>query len=225
MSQANTRYRPWPDSGIYDELIHKFPNHEQVTGNFSQAYQDLFVLTMLQGKLNGRYFEIGANDPRLLNNTALLESLGWKGISIEILPELVTKFNNERMEKCYEADATTFDWKEAVRKKHWKSKRIDYLSCDCEPAMTTYDALVNVPHDEYRFSVITYETDVYKDGPQPREMQRAFLTELGYQLVCSNVCNDGAPFEDWWVDPQVVSEDVWRPLQSEMTEARRLFVK
>jgi len=221
---VNSRYRPWPNSGIHDELIHDFPNSAKVTGNFSQAYQDLFVLTMLRGKLNGRYLEIGSNEPQLLSNTALLESLGWKGISIEILPEMVEKFNAQRLNPCYEADATTFDWKEAVKQQRWRSNRFDYASIDCEPAETTYKALVNLP-EEYRFSVITYETDVYKDGPIPREKQRAYLTERGYQLVASNVCNGSNPYEDWWVDPEIVPEEVWLPFHTNEAEARHLFIK
>lgn len=208
-----------------DELINSFAGSEKIKKNFSQAYQDLFVLTVLGGKTNGKYLEIGSCHPFELSNTALLESIGWKGISIDISSEFVSSFNLERSEKSYQADATKFDWKDAIKKKRWKTKRIDYLSCDCEPSMTTYDALKNIPHDEYRFSVITFETEVYKEGPRSREMQREFLENLGYQLVCSNVCNMGSPFEDWWVDPLVVPEETWKPLQCEMVEARRIFVK
>lgn len=207
-----------------DELKTLFSGSDSIEKNFSQAYQDLFALTMLGGKINGKYLEIGANDPFFFNNTALLESLGWKGISLEINSDLVEKFNNERTQKCHEHDATTFNWKEILTKKRWKT-RIDYVSCDCEPASTTYKALVNLPHKDYRFSVITYETDVYKDGPEPREMQRNFLENLGYQLVCSNVCNSGAPFEDWWIDPKVIPESIWKPFQCDMTEARSIFIK
>ena len=209
-----------------DELKNPFPRCEYIIKNFSQAYQDLFALTMLRGKENGRYIEIGSNHPQDLNNTFLLETVfGWKGISVEIIPEMVESFNATREQPCYEGDATKFDWIASFKENKLKGKRIDYLSCDCEPAMTTYDALCNLPHDDWRFSVITYETDVYKDGSEFREKQRSFLTERGYQLVCSDVCNMGAPFEDWWVDPEVIPEKVWRPLQSEMTEARSIFVK
>ena len=48
----NTRYNEKTD-----DLIHPV----KIKQNHSQAYQDLFVLTMLGSKKNGRYLEIGAN--------------------------------------------------------------------------------------------------------------------------------------------------------------------
>ena len=52
----NTRYNEKTD-----ELIHPV----NIKQNHSQAYQDLFVLTMLGSKKNGRYLEIGANPYRI----------------------------------------------------------------------------------------------------------------------------------------------------------------
>ena len=56
-----------------DILNNHFPGVEKIKKNFSQAYQDLFVLTMLQGKRSGKYLEVGANHPVEFNNTFLLE--------------------------------------------------------------------------------------------------------------------------------------------------------
>ena len=36
--------------------------------------QDIFVLSMLNGKKNGVYVEIGADQPRVISNTYLLEN-------------------------------------------------------------------------------------------------------------------------------------------------------
>ena len=41
-------------------------------------------------------------------------------------------------------------------------KQIDYLSLDIDPSEATLAALKKLPLDEYRFSVITYETEVYR---------------------------------------------------------------
>ena len=205
-----------------DKLIHEFPRSERIETNYSQAYQDLFALTMLQGKESGKYIEIGSNHPTNLNNTYLLETkFKWKGISVEIDGSMVDLFNKEREQPCYQADATTFDWKEAFKENRWRTKRIDYASIDCEPAENTYKALENLPHDEYRFSVITYETDVYKDGRVGLERSRELLTSLGYKLVAADVCNGGNPYEDWWVDPQVIEAG----FGYENVEAREIFVK
>tara|TARA_E500000318_G_scaffold73395_1_gene68035 strand:- start:1510 stop:2169 length:660 start_codon:yes stop_codon:yes gene_type:complete len=218
----NTKY----NTKMGDELKNPFPRCEYIINNFSQAYQDLFALTMLRGKEKGRYIEIGSNHPLEFNNTFLLESVfGWKGISVEILPEMVQAFTAARDQPCYEGDATKFDWTAAFKENKWKGKRIDYASVDCEPAMTTYEALRNLPHADWRFSVISYEHDVYKDGPQAMNLSREFLKGLGYELVATNICNGGNAYEDWWIDPSDVPASVWGPFISDNTEARSLFVK
>ena len=38
-------------------------------------------------------------------------------------------------------------------------KQIDYLSLDIDPSEATLAALKKLPLDDYRFSVITYETE------------------------------------------------------------------
>lgn len=51
----------------------------------SQAGQDLFVIAMLKGKLNGTFLEIGAGLPVIGNNTWLLERyFGFCGTSIDV---------------------------------------------------------------------------------------------------------------------------------------------
>jgi hypothetical protein len=216
----NTQYNSETDT-----LKYPFKGSDKITNNFSQAYQDLFALTMLNGKTGGKYLEIGANEPVCINNTFLLEDkFNWTGTSVEIDNELVQLFNSIRTNKCECADATKFDYQKKMKSLKWKTTQIDYASIDCEPAMTTLAALKKLPHDTYRFSVITYENDVYKDGPESRELSRELLQGLGYQLVAADVCNGGNPYEDWYVDPQVVSEKVWKNFESVGAEARTLFV-
>lgn len=205
-------------------LKHPFTGSGSVRTNHSQAFQDMFVLTMLDGKRDGRYLEIGSNDPIVLNNTCLLErQFGWEGISLEYQAPLVDAFNTQRSNVCYECDAQIFDWYGALRRKRW-SGQIDYLSVDCEPAQITFNAMKNVPFDICRFSVITYEHDVYHDDCGAREWSREYFNSLGYQLVVSDLCNGGNPYEDWYVDPDVVPVERWSPFVASMVEAKDLFV-
>ena len=209
-----------------DALKSTFTGHTKVFENFSQAYQDLFVLTMLNGKKNGKYVEVGANHPQSLSNTFLLETVfGWRGFSVEIERAMCEVFNGDmaRQNHCYEADATTFDYSEAIAKEKWQG-RVDYFSVDCEHPEVTFNALKAFPHDEFRASVITFEHDSYKDGDTIRDHSRQFLGDLGYQLVCASVCNGGNSYEDWWVDPTVVKESVWKPFECADAEARSIFV-
>ena len=68
----------------YKTLKKKFKGAINVTNNYSQCYQDLFVLTALDGKKDGNYIEIGAGRPYYGNNTALLKQWGYKGVSLDI---------------------------------------------------------------------------------------------------------------------------------------------
>ena len=86
-------------------------------------------------------------------------------------------------------------------------------------------ALENLPLDEYRFSVITFESDIYAHGPECRDIQRRILNDLGYQIVARDVANGGNQFEDWWIDPQVIDNVTWGPFISHGAEARSLFIK
>ena len=176
--------------------------------------QDIFVLSMLDGKKNGVYVEIGADKPKVINNTYLLESeFDWSGVSFELDDDKVTNFNEVRKNKCICADATTYDYKSLFEKRNYP-KQIDYLQLDIDPAEGTLNALKVLPLDDYRFSVITYETDVYSVGADIQDEQIEILESHGYQLVSKNVKCEGNPYEDWWIDPAIVSEDVWKPYRT-----------
>ena len=88
-------------------LRKKFSGVENIKENYSQSMQDIFVLTMLNGKRNGVYIEIGADQPVLVNNSYLLETeYDWSGVSFEIDDEKIDYFNSIRKNKCICTDAT-----------------------------------------------------------------------------------------------------------------------
>lgn len=191
-------------------LRKKFSGVENIKENYSQSMQDMFVLTMLNGKRNGVYIEIGADQPIIVNNSYLLETeYDWTGVSFEIDDEKIDYFNSIRKNKCICTDATSFDYKSLFEERNYP-KQIDYLQLDIDPAPQTLEALKNLPLDDYRFSVITYETDVYRHGADIQDEQIDILKSHGYQLVAKNIKCEGNPYEDWWVDPAIVSEDTWR---------------
>ena len=96
-------------------LIFSFEDKNLIQKNYSQIFQDIFVLMVLNGKKNGTYLEIGAYEPEEHSNTKLLEKLGWKGLSLEIDVNLVNKFNGLRTNKCLWQDATTANYKELLQ--------------------------------------------------------------------------------------------------------------
>jgi len=203
----------FPDCNRYfkedlEKLRYKFPGVENIENNYSQAFQDMFALSILDGKKDGTYVEIGGDHGVIISNTYLLETqFNWNGVSFEIDPEKVNGYNSIRENKCICADALTFDYTKLFEEKKFP-KQIDYLQVDIEPAWQTLNALKALPLDEYRFSVITYENDAYKDGPDAGEEAMRILLSFGYQLVVRNVANLNNPYEDWYVDPQVVNPEI-----------------
>jgi len=198
----------------YENLKTKFTGAENIENNWSQSMQDMFVLSMLDGKRNGVYVEIGADQPRVISNTYLLEKdFDWSGISFELDADKVAFFNTIRENKCLCEDATLYNYKSLFEERNYP-KQIDYLQLDIDPAEGTLRALKALPLNDYRFSVITYETDVYSSGADIQDEQIEILESHGYQLVAKNVKCEGNPYEDWWVDPAIVSEDVWKPYKT-----------
>lgn len=202
-----TDLSPYPylnyDYNKRNNLKHKFKGYEKITKNFSQCLQDIFVLTMLDGKTDGSYLEIGSAEPYIGNNTALLEKLGWSGISIEIDKELCNLFKRKRNNPVVNMNALDYDYT-SVR------GIVDYLQLDCDPPEITYQILTRLNFDHCKYKVITYEHDYYLDESKTyRDKSRAFLKSKGYMLIAGNIApNDTDNFEDWWVNPELVDSEI-----------------
>ena len=163
---------------------------------YSQAGQDEWVLSHIK---QGYYVEIGASHPINISNTYLLEQNGWEGVSVDIDNQCQELWHQTRKNRLIIGNAltTSFDW---------LPKRVDYLSLDIDPAWNTYEMLTKLPHKTTRFSLITYEHDYYTyagNTPDYRELSRTYLYNLGYRLLVPDVCHEGKPYEDWWIDKTV----------------------
>lgn len=206
-SQTWVRYGIWD----HDKLRFKFKDSEKIDGNYSQVYQDMFVLSMTNGKRNGTYLEVGGSEPFHNNNTALLEKFyNWKGVSIELNEDAVVKYRKNRpFVNVIHEDATKIDYNKLLEQ-NYDSNIIDYLQLDIEPARNTFECLLTIPFNKYKFRVITYEHDYYIDVSKSyREKSRRYLEMLGYILVVNDISTDGiSTFEDWWVHPDLVDPTI-----------------
>jgi len=182
---------------MYERLKVKFPGSRDIERNYSQCYQDMFVLTMLNGKKYGKFVEVGCGDPFFGNNTALLEDFSWTGISIDIDSNATKKFAEDRRSQVITADATKLDYASLL------SGDYDYLQVDCDPALNSLQVLFRMPFEKCRFAVITFEHDGYcSEGV--RERSRKYLKSLGYHMVVGNIAPDKyMNFEDWWIHPDL----------------------
>lgn len=198
------------NSEKYKNLRYQFPGAESIEKNYSQVFQDMFILSMLNGKKNGLYLEIGAQKPFYINNTALLETkFEWKGISIEIDELLCKEFSEQRSNMIVCKDATTIDYSKLLSD-YTDKKVFDYLQVDCEPSKTTFEILTSIPFEDYKFAIVTYEHDHYVDMTNSyRTKSRRFLTAMGYKLCVNDVSpNDKCSFEDWWYHPDLIDPDI-----------------
>lgn len=219
-----------------NELKYKFNLSNTIDRNYSRSWQDLFVLSVLDGKTNGFFLEIGANDPIAYSNTYLLESkFGYTGISIDIDGDYRTLWDTYRSASFVEQDALTIDYSQLL-KQNDAPKIIDYLQLDIEPGDNTFAALKLIPFDEYQFQTITFETELFRGNIDVREQSREYLINLGYMLVSKDVAMYLNPFwvlyEDWYVHNSVSSKFVndillsYQPATAEKTTlAYRNFLK
>jgi SAM-dependent methyltransferase len=187
---------------MHDRLRSKFSDSQIIEQNYSEAWQDMFVLTMLNGKRNGTFFEIGCGDPVLSSNTKLLEEWGWTGISIDANPELTAKFAKTRGSTVITGDATALNYEKLIQKDY------DYLQIDVDPAMNSLNTLLRIPFDKCRFAVITFEHDDYQSSGI-KERSRQYLLSHGYTMVVGDIApNRYDSFEDWWVHPDLVDPKI-----------------
>jgi hypothetical protein len=180
-----------------------------------QAGQDSFVLNITKEKNQGFYVEIGSALPMTYSNTFLLENIyGWNGVSFELNPAYVKDFNRARSNKCIKVDATKFDY-EVFFKDNNFPKQIDYLQIDIDPPHANLEVLKRLPLSNYRFTVITFEHDLYSNpkNAEVKESANQILNNFGYFRFADNVMvkptrfsQKWEPFEDWYLDASVVTE-------------------
>jgi tetratricopeptide (TPR) repeat protein len=196
------------DQSMYHELRVKFPGASEIKQNYSQCFQDLFVLMMLKGKIGGGFLEIGCGNPVFSNNTYLLEKqFDWTGVSIDIDKTIIDKFKETRPDSeviCQ--DATKIDFVKLIG----QVKTINYLQIDCDPAIVSFQVLQRIPFETTKFAVITFEHDNFCDEHKEiKERSRKYLESFGYVMVVNNISEDRfSDFEDWWVHPDLVDKNI-----------------
>jgi len=194
-----------------------FFGFENLNENYSQAAQDLFVLSCLSGKTNGTFLDLGCSHPTKINNTFLLEkNFNWGGLSIDIDESLTSQYPSHRKTKAIPRDCTKLDFDEVLS--YYNSNHIDYLSLDLEPANVTLECLKAIPFDKIEFSVITYEHDKYRFGDQYREESRKIFKQMGYELISSDVCSNNFPYEDWYYNPKYVNYEYIKVFEKNNSE-------
>jgi hypothetical protein len=170
--------------------------------SYSQSGQDLFVYNII-GKNDGSFLDLGCSFATEINNTYLLELMGWKGVSLDIID--FSEDWKKRKNIFLQMDCTKINYNEFLNE-YYTSTTIDYLTLDMEKPGDRYSVLKSIMNSNYDFKVITIEHDSYLGDEyiiKEKIPQRELLMSKGYHLLCSDVSQKEHPtlyFEDWWVN-------------------------
>ena len=191
-----------------DSPWYKFPfdNIDNVEQNYSRHFQDMFVLSALNGKENGTFVEIGSGHPELFNNTKLLEEdFDWKGLSIDNSERMCYEFSRKRKTPVLCTDGSQLDYKELF-KQHCFEQQIEFLRINAERA--SIEVLKKIPFNTHEFEVIQFQHNACWWGPDFRNASRKILSEIGYILLVPDVAaSPNENYEDWWVHPNVAKKN------------------
>jgi hypothetical protein len=175
-----------------------------------QSNQDKFILNVLKEKRHGYFLEIGSNEPITISNTYLLESkYDWKGIMVEYNDSFLPLYQEHRPNSLYIInDATKVDYKKFFEENN-VPLTLDYLQIDLEAdngsTIKTLENLDDQIFDKYKFATVTFEHDIYHTNcNNTREKSREIFNKRGYFCVFQDISNDGYPYEDWYVHPDLV---------------------
>ena len=187
-------------------LTKKILNLFYKISNYSQAGQDLFALELF-GK-NGTYIDVGSGEPKIGNNTYLLEvENNWKGFCVDFDKDYEKLWKNcpERNNKVYWEDATKFDYSKGLSENNLPNK-IDYLSCDIDPQEKTFIALKKVFRDGIEPKLITFETDKYREKIDYEKLAIDFLYPNNYIVAVKDVYSGlkkNKVFETWFINKNI----------------------
>lgn len=195
------------DNSMKEQLKLKFKNAERIKFNYSRAFQDIFVLSMLNGKEKGLYLEIGTNGPLKESNTVLLETdFKWKGITIDSDEKVMKEFFQTRNNTSFCLNLLEIDYA-TLMDSMLLDTTIDYLQINSNNPSISYEVLNRILQSKYRFATITFRHDFCKN-PAYKELSREVLKNYGYELVVNDVAyTDTDSYEDWWVHPELVNSE------------------
>jgi len=173
----------------------------------SDCNQDLFVINKLNKLRNGTWVELGCSLPIKGSNTYVLEKeYDWSGISIDIDSAAINQWKGVRdTNTLILADARSLNYEELFIKYNLPES-IDYLSIDLEPPPITFHVLQMLPFHKYKFKIITFEHDDYREQSKNLNIKlksREFFKINGYVRIPENIVesyfNKLSLSEDWYI--------------------------
>ena len=133
----------------------------------------------------------------------------FSGLSFDIDEYEISKWKNSdrNHNNVICCDLLNYDFEKKIDE-FYNSNLIDYFSFDLEPPLLTLEVLKRIPFDKYKFGVITFEHDAYRDFDTVRPSREIFIKN-GYKKVKTEVMRQFEIetiqySEDWWIHPDLV---------------------
>ena len=184
---------------------------------FSQSGQDQFAYN-ISGS-NGTYLEIGAHDPVINSNTFNLEvKCNWNGISVEYDNSFQMSWGDNKLRKNNVVwdDAFNINYSSLIKQRELPN-RLNYLSCDIEPAENTFNILKKIISSELNFDFISFEHDKYSIGNKYEDLSIEYLKNYNYKVAVKDVYSRNKRYkiyETWFVNNDIDFEEmdysVWK---------------
>ena len=178
---------------------------------FSQSGQDQFAYN-ISGS-NGTYLEIGAHDPVINSNTFNLEvKCNWNGISIEYDKSFQMSWDDNKLRKNNVVwdDAFNINYSSLIKQRDLPN-RLNYLSCDIEPAENTFNILKKVISSKLNFDFISFEHDKYSIGSKYEDLSIEYLKNYNYKVAVKDVYSRNKRYkiyETWFVNNDIDFEEI-----------------
>ena len=178
---------------------------------YSQSGQDQFAYNL--SGFNGFYLEIGAYHPIINSNTFNLEKeCNWKGLSIEYDKSFQKSWDNCKLREndIVWDNAFNIDYSLLLKQKKLPS-RINYLSCDIEPAENTFNILKQIVNSNLVFDYISFEHDKYNIGDKYKNLSIEYLKNHNYKIAINDVYSRNKKYkiyETWFVHDDIEFERI-----------------
>ena len=178
---------------------------------FSQSGQDQFAYN-ISGS-NGTYLEIGAHEPVINSNTFNLEvKCNWNGISVEYDNSFQMSWGDNKLRKNNVVwdDAFNINYSSLIKQRDLPN-RLNYLSCDIEPAENTFNILKKVISSKLNFDFISFEHDKYSIGNKYEDLSIEYLKNYNYKVAVKDVYSRNKRYkiyETWFVNNDIDFEEI-----------------
>ena len=148
--------------------------------------------------------EIGAHDPVINSNTFNLEvKCNWNGISVEYDKSFQMSWGDNKLRKNNVVwdDAFNINYSSLIKQRELPN-RLNYLSCDIEPAENTFNILKQIINSKINFDFISFEHDKYIIGDKYEKLSIEYLKSYNYKVAIKEVYSRKKKhkvYETWFV--------------------------